>query len=44
MAVKEELDLTGLFYQFANAEQEGKDAVMDRKKITRALKVTLFYI
>ena len=35
----EELDLEGLFYKFANAEQEGEDAVMDRKKITRALKV-----
>jgi len=38
MAETEELDLKGLFYKFANAEQEGEDAVMDRKKITRALK------
>ena len=35
----EELDMKGLFYRLANAEQEGEDAVMDRKKITRALKV-----
>ena len=35
----EELDMKGLFYKLANAEQEGEDAVMDRKKITRALKV-----
>jgi len=35
---EEGMDLKGLFYQFANAEQEGEDAVMDRKKITRALK------
>lgn len=41
MAQEEELDLKGLFYKLANAEQEGEDAVMDRKKITRALKVTL---
>merc|ERR1711944_160534 len=34
----EELDMKGLFYKLANAEQEGEDAVMDRKKITRALK------
>merc|ERR1711944_26664 len=34
----EELDMKGLFYRLANAEQEGEDAVMDRKKITRALK------
>ena len=40
MAQTEELDLKGLFYKLANAEQEGEDAVMDRKKITRALKVT----
>ena len=42
MAQEGELDLKGLFYKLANAEQEGEDAVMDRKKITRALKVTLF--
>ena len=41
MAQTEELDLKGLFYKLANAEQEGEDAVMDRKKITRALKVTI---
>ena len=41
MAQEEELDLKGLFYKLANAEQEGEDAVMDRKKITRALKVTI---
>lgn len=41
MAQEGELDLKGLFYKLANAEQEGEDAVMDRKKITRALKVTL---
>merc|ERR1711862_580176 len=34
----EELDMKGLFFKLANAEQEGEDAVMDRKKITRALK------
>merc|ERR1711981_498858 len=34
----EELDLVGLFRMFSNADQEGEDAVMDRKKITRALK------
>ena len=39
MTEKEELDLVGLFHMFANTEQEGEDAVMDRKKITRALKV-----
>ena len=42
MAEAEELDMKGLFFRLANAEQEGEDAVMDRKKITRALKVTLF--
>ena len=41
MAQEGELDLKGLFYKLANAEQEGEDAVMDRKKITRALKVAL---
>lgn len=35
----EEIDMTALFYKLANASQEGEDAVMDRKKITRALKV-----
>ena len=39
MADAEELDMKGLFFRLANAEQEGEDAVMDRKKITRALKV-----
>ena len=39
MAEAEELDMKGLFFRLANAEQEGEDAVMDRKKITRALKV-----
>merc|ERR1712140_110435 len=34
----EEIDMTALFYKLANASQEGEDAVMDRKKITRALK------
>ena len=38
-----ELDLKDVFFMFANAEQEGEDATMDRKKITRALKVILFY-
>jgi len=38
MAQDGELDLKGLFFKLANAEQEGEDAVMDRKKITRALK------
>ena len=41
MAQEEELDLKGLFYKLANAEQEGEDAVMDRMKITRALKVPI---
>ena len=41
MAQEEELDLKGLFYKLANAEQEGEDAVMDRTKITRALKVPI---
>ena len=41
MAQEEELDLKGLFYKLANAEQEGEDAVMDRTKITRALKVSI---
>ena len=35
----EEIDMTALFYKLANSSQEGEDAVMDRKKITRALKV-----
>ena len=35
-----ELDLTGLFYKLANAEQEGEDAVMDRKSIRKVLKVS----
>ena len=35
----EEIDMVGLFYKLANAEQEGKDATLDRKKITMALKV-----
>ena len=39
MAEAEELDMKGLFFRLANAEQEGEDAVMDRKKIARALKV-----
>merc|ERR1711933_671686 len=34
----EEIDMVGLFYKLANAEQEGKDATLDRKKITMALK------
>jgi len=34
----EEIDMTALFYKLANSSQEGEDAVMDRKKITRALK------
>ena len=37
----EEIDMTALFYKLANSSQEGEDAVMDRKKITRALKVGL---
>ena len=41
MAEEQELDLKGLCYKLANAEQEGEDVVMDRKKITRAVKVTL---
>lgn len=36
---EEEIDMVGLFYKLANAEQEGKDATLDRKKITMALKV-----
>ena len=35
----DEIDMVGLFYKLANAEQEGKDATLDRKKITMALKV-----
>jgi len=35
---EEEIDMVWLFKKFANAEQEGEDATMDRKKITRALK------
>merc|ERR1711910_54559 len=35
---EEEIDMVGLFYKLANAEQEGKDATLDRKKITMALK------
>jgi len=35
---EDELDLKDVFFMFANAEQEGADATMDRKKITRALK------
>ena len=35
----EEIDMKGLFFKLANSAQEGEDAVMDRKKITRALKV-----
>jgi Ca2+-binding EF-hand superfamily protein len=35
---EDEVDLKDVFYMFANAEQEGVEAVMDRKKITRALK------
>merc|ERR1712110_1133782 len=34
----DEIDMVGLFYKLANAEQEGKDATLDRKKITMALK------
>ena len=37
----EEIDMKGLFFKLANSAQEGEDAVMDRKKITRALKVGL---
>ena len=33
--------MKGLFFKLANSAQEGEDAVMDRKKITRALKVGL---
>ena len=41
---EEEIDMVGLFYKLANAEQEGKDATLDRKKITMALKVLKIYI
>ena len=41
---EEEIDMVGLFYKLANAEQEGKDATLDRKKITMALKVLKTYI
>merc|ERR1712062_929613 len=36
---EEEIDMVGLFYKLANAEQEGKDATLDRKKITMAEEV-----
>lgn len=35
---EDEVDLKDVFYMFANADQEGVEATMDRKKITRALK------
>ena len=40
----EELDLVGLFNMFASVPAGGGDPCMDRKEITRALKVPLFFI
>ena len=35
----EELDMKGLFYKLADPAKEGQEQTMDRKNITRALKV-----
>ena len=37
-------DLTQVFKQFANTATEGAKASLDKKKIKRALKVTLRYV
>ena len=42
MAAEEELDMKGIFYQFASAEKEGDEPTMSRKDITMALKVMVF--
>ena len=39
---EEEIDMPALFYKFAVVPKEGGEAVMDRKVITMALKVTIF--
>ena len=36
----EEMDMKDLFYRFAKCPKPGEEAVMDRKIITMALKVT----
>ena len=37
----EELDMKGLFYKLADPAKEGQEQTMDRKNITRALKVSV---
>ena len=37
------MDLTKVFNQFANTASEGAAAVLDRKKVSRALKVIHYY-
>ena len=37
----EELDMKGLFYKLADPPKEGQEQTMDRKNITRALKVSV---
>ena len=37
----EELDMKGLFYKLADPAKEGQEQTMDRKNITRALKVSI---
>ena len=44
MAAEEELDMKGIFYQFASSEKEGDEPTMSRKDITMALKVIIFYV
>ena len=44
MAAEEELDMKGIFYQFASAEKEGDDPTMSRTDITMALKVIVFHV